>query len=255
MATANASLRKADQTKGGGPRQATITDIRFVDDFNYGGKQDKDSAALYVEFEIDGFKKPWDANMTVGPAEAWELVDDGDAIKRSNGKDGGLNESSNAGRFMGALCDAIEAQGLDFDEVLPDNTVRALRGARVTVEKLEYQTVGGDDKDMFVIESIVELGGTSSKKGAKDKSKMGSVKGGPSVEEKTEAAILELLEEKSPIKKGDLPTLVSSAVKKDPDAKAITQLAFKDSFVFAEDRPWDSDKKKGTLKKREDDDE
>lgn len=253
MATGNASLRKADQTQGGNAKEATITELKFVDDFDYGGRQSEAQAALYYEYEIDGFQRPWDGHASVGPASQWEVVDDGDGIKRANGKDGGLNDSSTAGRWFAALCDAIEAQGLDFDEVLPDNTVRALRGARVTLTNLKYQTVGGDEKEMKVIDSIIELGGGGKKKAGKGGSK-GADKS-VDVESATEAVILELLDEKSPIKKGDLPTLIGSAAKKNPQVKAMVQLAFKDAFTLSPDRPWDVDKKKGTIAKRDEDDE
>lgn len=250
MASANASLRKADQTQGGNAKEATITQLKFVDDFDYGGRQSEPQAALFYEYEIDGFARPWDGHASVGPAKQWDVTDDGDGIKRANGKDGGLNDSSIAGRWFAALEEAVEAQGLDFDEVLPDNTIRALRGARVTLKNLTYQTVGGDDKEMKVIDSIIELG--KPKKGAKG----GSAKGGSvDVEAATEACILELLDEKSPIKKGDLPTLVGSAAKKNPNVKAMVQLAFKDAFTLSADRPWDIDKKKGTIAKRDEDDE
>lgn len=246
----NASLRKADQTQGGGARQATITEIAFVDDFDYGGRQSKAQAALKVVFEIDGFQKPWDQHCTVGPAEAWEVTDDGYGIARSSGKAGGLNDSSNAGRFLGAAEDAAVAGSLDLDDVFVDNTVRALEGARVNIEKLKYETVGGDEKEMFVIESFIELGGTSKK--AK---KGGGTKAGGNVESDTETVVLALLDDKSPLKKADLPTLVASAAKKNPNARAMTQLVLKDAFLFSEDRPWDSDKKKGTIKVRENDED
>jgi hypothetical protein len=179
----------------------------------------------------------------------WEVPDDGYGIARANGKDGGLNDSSNAGRFFAALEDAAAASKLDLDDVLVDNTVRALEGARVNIEKLKYETVGGDQKEMFVVESIIELGGT------KKKGKGGSSKSGGDIEGDTETIVLALLEDKSPLKKADLPTLVAGAAKKNPNARAMTQLVLKDAFLFSEDRPWDVDKKKGTIKVRENDED
>lgn len=250
----NASLRKADRTTGGNSREATITQLKFVDDFDYGGRQKKVQTALYYEYEIDGFQKPWDGHAAVGPATQWEVVDGGDGIRKANGKDEGLNENCVADKWFAAVEAAVEAQGLDIDDVLPDNTLVALRGARVLLKDAKYETVGGDEKEIKVIDQILELG--NAKKTAKGgKAKAGGAAKSVDIEAAAENVILELLQEKSPLKKADLPTLIAGAAKKDPNVKAMTQLAFKDAWVFGEDRPWDSNRKKGTIETREADDE
>lgn len=243
--TANASLRKSDQTQGGGgPKTATVSEIEFVGEFDYGGRQSKAQAALRVVFTIDGFQKPWEQHCTIGPAEAWEVVEGGDGIQRANGKAGGLNENSNAGRFFGALEDNVSG-AMDMDDVLPDSTVRALRGALVTIDKLQYETVGGDTKEMFVITGIEALGGTKGKKAAGKTSN-----GGGNVDAATEAVILELFDGK-PLKTKEVPNLISVAAKGNPNVRAMMQLAFKDVWLFDSKRPWDSDRKKMTITAKE----
>lgn len=248
------SLRTKDATSGGGTEGAlaTISEIGFVDEFTYGGRQkDKPQAAIGVVYTIDGFQKPWDQHFTVGPSDKYEVVSDGDGI-RSTGKATGLNDKSAAYAFFAAIEKAAEASNVDIDELLPNDdgytSVRPLEGRRVRLTNIKFTTVGGDVKELVVPGEFVDdepaTKGKSNGKAAKASSS-------ESVEEKTEAAISKLLED-SPVKKGDLANEVFGANRKDPDVKAMMNLCFKDAWISSDDRPWDFDKKKGVLKARED---
>ncbi len=256
------SLRTADATKGGGTEGAlaTITEINFVDEFTYGGRQkDNPQAALNVVFEIEGFEKPWDQNYTIGPSDKYEVIEDGDGI-RSKGKGTGLNEKCSAYAFFAALEAAAAESDEDLDELLPEidgggNSVRPLEGRQVRLTNVKFETVGGDKKELIVIGSF-EAEDAAPAKGKGGSGKAASVKGakskgGPSLDDKTIDAIKALLADKSPIKKGDLANLVYQDNKKDADVKAMMNLCFKESFLAEDGRPWEYDKKRGVLKATE----
>jgi hypothetical protein len=249
------SLRTADATSGGGIEgaTATISEIGFVGEFTYGGRQkDKPQAALRVEYTIDGFDKPWEQNYTLGPAEKYEVVSDGDGII-STGKQSGLNKKCSAFAFFSALETAAEEGGLDLDDLLPSEdgvqSVRPLEGRTVRLTNAKFETVSGDTKDLPVIGAFE--GDAAPKKG-KSKSN-GKAKGGD-IEGDTEAAVLALLEDAGkPIKQTALSNDIYAANRKNPNAKAMMELGFKKSWVFDDARPWDSDTKKGTIAAREED--
>jgi hypothetical protein len=236
--------RRENATEGGGidGALATIKEIGYVQEFTYGGRQSKPQAALRVVFDIDDMEKPWEQHYTLGASSRYEVASDGYSVE------GTLNKQSGAYRFFDHLQAAVEADSLDMDTYLGES-VEPLEGLRVRLKNVEYQTVGGEDKRAPVIAAIIEEDKKAKGKGGKAAAK--------SVDpaDEAEALIEELLSEKSPIKKGDLPTLLGQAAKKSPNVKAIVQQAFKESWLFSEDRPWDSDRKKGVVKVREDDEE
>jgi hypothetical protein len=256
------SYRSSDATDGGGTEGAlaTITEIGFVDEFTYQGRQkDKPQAALRVVYEIDGFKKPWEDHFTCGPSEKYEVVADGDGI-RSVGKQAGFNKNSKAHLFFDSLESAAQESGLDIEELTPEIedegccSVRPLEGRRVRLTNRKFTTVGGDEKDAVVVAKFED----DDEKPAKGKSngksngKAAGAKGGAKIEEKTVAAIEALIEEHTSVKKNNLATLVYQENKKDADAKAMMELCFKESFLADEDRPWSYDKKKGVLRAKDD---
>lgn len=250
------SLRTKDATEGGGIEGAlaTIAEIGFVEEFTYGGRhKDKPAAALRVVFDIPGVgDKPWEQHYSVGPSDKYEVVDDGDGI-RSTGKQVGLNKKSPAYFFFEHVEKAAEEASIDLDELLPEiegedvQSVRPLEGRTVKLTNAKYETVGGDTKEGIFIGSFEEdeAPAKSNGKSSKTSSKKSS---SDDIEAKTIAAISELIEEHTSVKKGDLANLVLAANKKDPDVKAMMNLCFKDAFVADEDRPWSFDKKKGILR-------
>lgn len=255
------SLRPEDGTEGGGTEGAlaTITEIDFVQEFTYGGRyKDKPSAALRVVFEIDGFDKPWEQHYSIGPSEKYEVIEDGDSIK-STGKQEGLNKKCPGFAFLTSVSVAAEEAELDIDELVPaiDDgcySVAGLREKRVKLTNKKLETVGGDMKEYILIAGF-EDGAAASKSTKGSKSSSSSKASGKSsrsssddIEEKTVEAVKSLIEENTSVKKGDLANLVYQENKKDPDAKAMMQLCFKESWVADDDRPWAYDKKKGVLR-------
>lgn len=258
MAGKGFSVRTKDATSGGGIEgaAAVIQEIHYVDEFTYGGRQkDKPQAALRVLYRIDGFDKPWEQHYSVGPSEKYEVVADGAGI-RSAGKATGLNNKCSAYRFFEALEEAAEAAGIDLDELLPEiedegcQSVAELEGRAVTLTNVKFSTVGGDEKDLPVIGGFADSDEDEAPKGkaAKTAGKAAAGKKGPSVEDKTTAAIEALIEEHTSVKSGDLANLVYQANKKDADVKAMMNLCFKESFIANEARPWTFDKKKKILR-------
>lgn len=257
QATGGLSLRSKDASAGGGTEGAlaTITEIGFVDEFTYGGRQkDKPSAALHVVFDIEGFEKPWDQHYSVGPSDKYEVIEDGDGI-RGLGKQTGLNKKCPAMLFLTAVEDAAQESGLDIDELLPalddgGNSVRPLEGRAVRLTNIKAETVGGDMKDYIVIagfEGDAEPAPSKSKSNGKGSSSS-KKSSGDDLEAKTIKAVEELIEEHTSVKKGDLPNLIYQANKKDTDAKAMMQLTFKEAWLADEKRPWTYDRKKGLVR-------
>lgn len=252
------SVRTKDATQGGGIEGAlaTITEIGYVDEFTYGGRQkDKPQAALRVVYAVDGMDKPWEQNHSVGPTEKYEVVLDGYGI-RSAGKQKGLNTKCSAFAFFAALETACEESGIDIDELIPEEdgvySVEPLEGRRVTLTNTKFETVGGDKKDLPVIASFITEEAKPGKSNGKANGKSGSKQLAISVDEKLEIAILAILANQPSIKKANLSNLVFADNKKDADVKAMMNLSFKDTWLADEARPFDFDRKKGVLTAKED---
>lgn len=244
-------LKREDAGAGGGIEgaAATIETAIFVDDFNYGNPSMAKQAALFVNFEIDGFDKAWAQNYTLGKAPAYELGDDGYTIK------GKLNTGSVAYRFFDAFQKACEDQGLNVDDYLEGSSVKGLNGLRVRLTKVPYETAGGDPKEAIVVGSILTDEAPAKKAipvNGNSKERKSFARPVVDVSDATEAVIVGLLDATPVIKKGDLPQLVAAAAKKDPNVKAMTQQCFKESWLADEARPWTYDRRAGRLKAKED---
>lgn len=253
------SLRTSEAVDGGGVEGAlaTLETVRFVDDFNYGGRTKDYQAAIFVNLVIDGMDKPWPQNYALGKAVNYEVSEDGYSIK------GKLNRSSVAASFLGALETAIAAAGLNEDDYLGE-TVEPLNGLRVRLTNIKYTNpVSGDIKDQIVVGSIVtdepkqkgrakiQVTTRTSPSGNKfnyHKPDPEPVKAAVDVTGETEDIILGLLHETPIIKKGDLPQLVAAAAKSNPNVRAIMQQCFKETWLGEESRPWSFDRKTGRLK-------
>lgn len=255
------SLRTADAVEGGGTEGAlaTIEEIECVEEFTYGGTQrDNPSAAIRVTFDIEGFKKPWEQHYSFGPSKNFKVIEEGAGIK-SLRKSEGISKRCPAYYLLESIEQAAEAAKLDLEDLLPEledggNSVKPLEGKRVRLTNKTYKTVGGDDKEYIVIGEFVDDEKPARSNGNGKSSTKASNKQSSSddIDEKTVAAVEALIEEHTSVKKGDLANLVYQANRKDPDAKAMMQLCFKDAWVADEDRPWSFDKKKGVLRAKED---
>lgn len=240
---AGMSLRTKDASDGGGIEGAiaTMTNVGFVDDFNYGGTRSEKQAALHIEYRVPGMENTWDQDYSVGPTERYEVLNDGASIK-ALGKKQGLNKNCNAFRFFEALEAAAEKGNLDLDELVPIEdgaaSVGPLEGRQVRLTKIPYKTVGGDDKELVVIDEFVD-GDEAPAKGASKSSAKAS--GSNKVEAMAEAAIEALIAD-GPVKAKDLPTELLNANRKDPNVKAMMQLAMKQAWLESGDRPWEVSK-------------
>lgn len=254
------SLMPEDQVEGGGTEGAlaTITEIDFVQEFTYGGRfKDSPVAALHVVFDIDGFDKPWDQHYSVGPSDKYEVIEDGDGIK-SLGKGKGLNKKCPASAFFRSVSKAAEESEIDITDLIEaldegGHSIAGLREKRVRLTNEKLETVGGDLKEYILIGGFEDEEAPAKGKKATNGSGKASSKNSSSddIEEKTVEAIKDLIEEHTSVKKSDVANLVYQANKKDSDAKAMMQLAFKESWLADEDRPWSFDKKKGILRASE----
>lgn len=227
------SARRDDAVDGGGIEGAlaTMDEVVIVDDFTYGGKFDA-QVALKVTYDIDGMERPWEQNYTFGKPDKYEVLRDGDGL-RATGKKQALNKKSVAYVFFSALEDAAVKSGLDFNDLTTADgefDISPLRGRQVRLTNTEYETAGGDKKEAIVIDEFV--GDAPKAKGKTAATKPSNV------EAKATAAIERLIEEHTSVKLSDLATQVLNDNRKDPDAKAMMQLALKKAWVEAEARPW-----------------
>lgn len=234
------SLNSADGTEGGGTEGAlaTIKEIEFVDEFDYGGRSNAKGtqAALRVLFAIDGFEKDWEQHYTVGPSKNFEVLDKGNSIK-SLGKQKGLNKGCNAYLW---LTTAEKAEG--YDNYHSEGSVEDYEGKQVRLTNVDYETVSGDKKKMICIAAFVEATNGNGKGSAKAKASLSDA-----ISDKTDAAIAALLEDTPKIKRKELANEIYNANKKDGDVKAMMQQAFKDSWVGDADRSFTWDRKKDVI--------
>lgn len=243
------STKAADATEGGGGLSGArfeIKEIEYVQEFEYPGSSGNGaSAALRVVYEIEGHDKEWERHYTLGKSDRFTVIEDGNAIEGP-----GLNKNSNAFRWFEA---AEEADG--YDGFHDDGTISDYVGKTGTIKTIPYVTANGDQAKYPLIAIGSFDDGTPTKKNGKTSSNgksavagaRTSTKGGKvSLEEKAQAAAAAVVNEEEKVKKGDLPGLVFAANKKDPDAKAIMQLCFKESFL-ANIPGVEYDKKKGVL--------
>jgi len=229
-----------------------VTELEYVQEHTYGGRQKKKpQCAIRAVYEIDGFDKPWEQHYGLGASDRYEVLNDGDSVQLAGGGGGGLNEKCGAFKFFEAVETAAEASSIDIDELLPEEdgvfSIAPIRDRRVRLTNVKFETVSGDTKDLPVIASFED-----DEAPAKGKGKTGS-KGKVNVETKTEKAITALLDG-GPVRDRDIAVELFKANRKEPDVKAMQQLALKKSWLTDEDRPWTIDKK-GFLKPTEDDDD
>lgn len=216
------SVNAKDATEGGGiaGALATITEIENVQEFTYpGGGGNGTQAALRVVYDIEGQDKPWEQHYTYGKSDRYTVLDDGDSIEGP-----GLNKGCNAFRWFAA---AEEADG--YDSFHDDGSVSAYKDKTVKLKNIPYETVGGDKKTLIVISSFEEEDRPA--KGTKSNGKTTKPAKGADITEQAQAAALAVVTEEEKVKKTDLPGLVFQANKKDPNAKAMMQLCFKESFL------------------------
>lgn len=234
------SLNAADGTEGGGTEGAlaTIKEIEFVDEFDYGGRSNAKGtqAALRVLFAIDGFEKDWEQHYTVGPSKNFEVLDKGNSIK-SLGKQKGLNKGCNAFRFLNA---AEGAEG--YENYHAEGSVADYEGLQVRLTNLDYETVSGDKKKMITIAAFVEATNGNGKGSTK-----GKAAAADSISDKTDEAIEALLKTTPKIKRKELANEIYNANKKDSDVKAMMQMAFKDQWVGDAVRSFTWDRKKDVI--------
>ena len=245
----NLSFLREDQEQGGGfsGALATIDEIECVDDFTYGGTIKNKQAALRWSLTIDGYDKPWEDHFTFGPADSYEVVDDGASIKSTTGT-AGVSKTCVAAKFFDVAQEALEAADLDPTEFFGAGfSVKPLEGKQIRLKNVTYETQAGDTKQKLMIGSFDD-DAAPKKNGKATTSRTAK---GPNVEQQTEAIIEGLLEDTPKLKKVDLTNLIYKADKKNPAIKNMMTTATKDSWLADEDRPWDYDRKKGVLTVKE----
>ena len=234
------SMRTSDATEGGGiaGALATITEIENVQEFEYpGGKGNGAQAALRVVYDIEGQDRPWEQHYTYGKSSRYTVLDDGNSIEGP-----GLNKNSNAFRWFENAEEAAEKAGIDLSDLHGDGDISGYKDRQVKLKNTPYETVGGDKKTLIVIDTFETDEAPKTHKG---NGKTATAKGKVDLTELAQAAAVAVITEEEKVKKSDLPGLVFQANKKDPNAKAIMQLCFKESFLTS--GPWNYDAKRGIL--------
>lgn len=249
------SFAPSTAQEGGGLLQA-VNDATLTFEcttFDYGGSVAVPVPALHVHGEYE------DENG--GAAEFDEYYSAGDASRLRPKKDGtgfqalvegaGLTKTCKAMQFIASL---VSANGGDEDIVSSGN-IKDLDGINCNLERkpdidrpgLSSANSKGRARTIMLVTEINSLPGQGKAKG---KAKPGGkpapagkpASGGkPALRAKTVEAIEALLESNGDIEATDLPQLLFRAHKKDPDVKAMTELAADENFLSAKDTPWGFD--------------
>lgn len=231
------SLKPQDQEAGGffDDQKVKIVSMRWVM-WDYNGEIADDAPALKVVLQPeDEDEDEREQYYSAGSADKVKPSKDGLKLEPTeDSKAKGLNKNTKAAAFLKSIFDA----GFDADQV--EDEVDFADGTVVHVNQKPWKGYNAkEDATILLVTKIYDdekpaKGGKSSGGG---KSKSDPIK------DKTNAAILALLEDadKGKIAKSKLSTLVFKHCKKDPDVKKITEMALDDDFLGADDAPFDFD--------------
>jgi hypothetical protein len=242
----------------------TITGAKFVDDFDYGGKQKKTLAAIISFTDEDGNTNEQaytcgDPKKFTPSEDGTKLVPVGNTKQLYRGSNFFLlmQETVNAGFPTDKLSDDITCVvGLHADftrKAQADLTNRkgvGKEGATILVPT-EIITLPGEDGDRFEASKKAKpkAGKKTTPKAAKKEEKAAAPAVDSDVNEAAIEAITGILADNdgSITKKALVGALMKSIDKTDTNRKAIIGLAAKADFLGGEDVPWEFDGSELTL--------
>jgi hypothetical protein len=236
----------------------TITEAKFVDDFNYGGKQKATLAAILTFINEDGESN--EQAYSCGDPKKFTPSDDGKKlIPVGNSKQlfRGSNffllmqETANAGFPGDKMSDSIDClEGLHADFT-----------RKAQAELTKRQGIGKEGATILVPTEIITLPGedgerfeANKKAPQSKKSQPGGKKkeAAPADSEVTDAAVEAIMEvitdnDGSITKKALVGKLMKSVPKDNANRKAILSMAAKNDFLSGDDATWEFDGSELTL--------
>lgn len=232
---------------------ALIEDIRFVDDFDYGGKRDA-VVALKVDFRVYDPEEGWADEVfvqhyTVG--DKLIVADDGEGLDVAPGsKSTGLGKSTNGGKFIRSAIDS------GFDEESLGEAISVLKGLFVHLnnepqKRKDKQTGTEKSTNLLLISAIHDevpakgkpkapaKAGKAAPAAAAPATKAVPAKGKPGkvdIKVKTAEAIVAVVKANGgTVALGKLGSLLFKANRQDPDVSAMTELAGDEDFLAESD--------------------
>lgn len=260
--TEGVSLNPEDFIEGGG--LIDDVDVIFAENlfemFDYGGKADTPAPCLKIALEVADVDDPVEQYYSMGSANDWIPSEDGTQLV-AVGKATNIRATSNGGIFLKSLLDAgFPAEDLGDDITVLDglqaHMIQVPAPKRTGLKKTKDQEAREErfgPPMILVVSEIIALPGEKKKpKGATTKGKTKTPAKGKgttktkkdapaddALNDKSVAAVMELLADKGSMAKKDLPGKIFQSMKDDPDRNAIVKTVFDDEFL--ENGPWEYD--------------
>jgi len=250
-----ASLNPDDAGAGGlaiDDVDCTIKELRFVDDFDYGGKVSPMPLSLRATFDSKEFSEPQVQHFSAGSLDRFEPSEDGLCAVPAEGQDDSilLIKTTNALLFITSLTDS----GFPKDKI--SDEVDVFEGTEVHIRQVPRPKLRGIDREgdsektILAVTKIHKLpwekkGG---KKGGKAKKEAAEPEeASAEVSEKAADAVMAAVSASdNGIVKKDLLVEVFKSLAKDEDRTAVVNLIKKGDFL-AEGGPWTYDEETETI--------
>ncbi len=254
-----ASLNPDDAGAGGlaiDDVDCTIKELRFVDDFDYGGKVDPMPLSLRATFESPEFAEPQVQHFSAGSLDRFEPSEDGLCAVPAEGQDDSilLIKTTNALLFITSLTDS----GFPKDKI--SDEVDVFEGTEVHIRQVPRPKLRGIDREgdtektILAVTKIHKLPWEKKGKGAKGKKAAGGKKKEAAEPEEASAEVSEkaadavmaaVTASDNGIVKKDLLVEVFKSLAKDEDRTAVVGLIKDDEWLG--NGPWTYDEETETI--------
>lgn len=250
-----ASLNPDDAGAGGlaiDDVDCTIKELRFVDDFDYGGKVSPMPLSLRAIFESPDFSEDQVQHFSAGSLDRFEPSDDGLCAVPAEGQDDTilLIKTTNALLFITSLTDS----GFPKDKIADE--VDVFEGTEVHIRQVPRPKLRGIDREgdaqktILAVTKIHKLPWEKKGKGkgkAASKSKKAEPEEASSdiTDKAVETVMAAVTASENGIVKKDLLVEVFKAMAKDEDRTAVVRL-IKDN-AWLSDGPWTYDEETETI--------
>ncbi len=251
-----ASLNPDDAGAGGlaiDDVDCTIKELRFVDDFDYGGKVSPMPLSLRATFESKEFSEPQVQHFSAGSLDRFEPSDDGLCAVPAEGQDDSilLIKTTNALLFITSLTDS----GFPKDKI--SDEVDVFEGTEVHIRQVPRPKLRGIDREgdaektILAVTKIHKLPWEKKGKGkAAAKGKKAAAEpeeASAEISEKAADAVMNAVSASdNGIVKKDLLVEVFKSLAKDEDRTAVVNLIKKGDFL-SEGGPWTYDEETETI--------
>ena len=252
-----ASLNPDDAGAGGlaiDDVDCTIKELRFVDDFDYGGKVDPMPLSLRAVFESSEFSEDQIQHFSAGSLDRFVPSDDGLCAVPAEGQDDTilLIKTTNALLFITSLTDS----GFPKDKIADEEDV--FEGTEVHIRQVPRPKLRGIDREgdaAKTILAVTKIHKLPWEKKSKGKGKAAASKGKAKAEPEeassdiadkaVETVMAAVTSSENGIVKKDLLVEAFKSLSKDEDRTAVVRLIKDDAWLA--DGPWTYDEETETI--------